>query len=59
MDCLGIVGDELLQDPDSEQKQLEYLYTVRVKSAFALVYKIRLRTFTKLFPLMIIRALII
>ncbi|CAD8066828.1 unnamed protein product [Paramecium sonneborni] len=56
----GIIGDELLIDPDQDQNGiLTYEYTVIAKSAQVLLYKIKLKIFTRLFPNAIIRQIII
>ncbi|CAD8062876.1 unnamed protein product [Paramecium sonneborni] len=56
----GIIGDELLIDPDQDQNGvLTYEYTVIAKSAQVLLYKIKLKIFTRLFPNAIIRQIIL
>ncbi|CAK75800.1 unnamed protein product (macronuclear) [Paramecium tetraurelia] len=55
----GIIGDELLIDPDQDQNSVQtYYYTVIAKSAQVLLYKIKLKIFTRLFPNTIIRHII-
>ncbi|CAD8059662.1 unnamed protein product [Paramecium primaurelia] len=56
----GIIGDELLIDPDQDQNSVQtYYYTVIAKSAQVLLYKIKLKIFTRLFPNSIIRQIIV
>ncbi|CAD8050471.1 unnamed protein product [Paramecium primaurelia] len=55
----GIIGDELLIDPDSDQnQQICYEFTAKVKSAQVLLYRIKVKIFTRLFPNSIIRQII-
>ncbi|CAD8155084.1 unnamed protein product [Paramecium octaurelia] len=59
MEESGIIGDELLVDPDQDQNSLQtYYYTVIAKSAQVLLYKIKLKIFSRLFPNAIIRQII-
>ncbi|KAM3139554.1 hypothetical protein pb186bvf_008390 [Paramecium bursaria] len=59
VDSQGVFGDELLEDPDDEPKPvLTYFYTTQVKSAYAIIYRIKVKVFQKLFPNRIIRFLI-
>ena len=46
MDSQGVFGDELLEDPDEEPKPLlTYYYTTSVKSAHAIIYRIKVKVF--------------
>ncbi|CAD8142844.1 unnamed protein product [Paramecium pentaurelia] len=55
----GIIGDELLIDPDSDQnQQICYEFTAKVKSAQVLLYRIKVKIFNRLFPNSIIRQII-
>ncbi|CAD8149414.1 unnamed protein product [Paramecium pentaurelia] len=59
MEESGIIGDELLIDPDQDQNSLQtYYYTVIANSAQVLLYRIKLKIFSRLFPNAIIRQII-
>ncbi|CAD8128249.1 unnamed protein product [Paramecium sonneborni] len=55
----GIIGDELIIDPDQDQNlQICYEFTAKVKSAQVSLYRIKVKIFARLFPNSIIRQII-